>query len=418
LARFTPTTLTSTYEAVAALNSMFTQIQTLFEKCVFRDGTATNILTADLDLNNFDLLNIGSDTRAQFQGLAGTITVGSVTTGAAGSSVEITNTGTTSAATLNFTIPRGDTGATGPSPNISIGTVTTLATGESATASLTGTSPNYTLNLGIPMGATGSGASVAWGGITGTLSNQSDLNTALAAKAPLASPTLTGTPAAPTAAADTNTTQIATTAFVVGQGYAKLASPTLTGTPTAPTAAADTNTTQLATTAYVVGQGYAKLASPTFTGTPAAPTPSAGDNTTKIATTAFVATSFAPLASPAFTGTPTISSNEIGFRDLPIVAKSAAWTFANSERGKGIYYTGAAVAATIDPNSTTAITTGAVYVIYNAGSGSITVTRGVGVTMKVNGGASSADATIPAGGQATLVKWDTNTWHISGSGVS
>ena len=37
---------------------------------------------------------------------------------------------------------------------------------------------------------------------------------ALAAKADLASPTLTGTPAAPTAAAGTNTTQIATTAFV------------------------------------------------------------------------------------------------------------------------------------------------------------------------------------------------------------
>lgn len=33
----------------------------------------------------------------------------------------------------------------------------------------------------------------------------------------LASPTLTGTPATPTAAADTNTTQVASTAFVIGQ---------------------------------------------------------------------------------------------------------------------------------------------------------------------------------------------------------
>jgi hypothetical protein len=40
--------------------------------------------------------------------------------------------------------------------------------------------------------------------------------------------------------------------------YATLASPTLTGIPLAPTATADTNTTQLATTAYVVGQGYLK----------------------------------------------------------------------------------------------------------------------------------------------------------------
>jgi hypothetical protein len=45
--------------------------------------------------------------------------------------------------------------------------------------------------------------------------------TALNLKANLASPTFTGTPAAPTAAADTNTTQVATTAYVIGQGYLK-----------------------------------------------------------------------------------------------------------------------------------------------------------------------------------------------------
>jgi hypothetical protein len=40
--------------------------------------------------------------------------------------------------------------------------------------------------------------------------------------------------------------------------YAPLASPELTGTPLSTTAAADTNTTQIATTAYVVGQNYLK----------------------------------------------------------------------------------------------------------------------------------------------------------------
>lgn len=105
------------------------------------------------------------------------------------------------------------------------------------------------------------------------------------AYAPLASPALTGVPTAPTAAVDTNTTQVATTAYVIGQDYLKsttaastyltsasasstyapLASPALTGTPTAPTAAAGTNTTQLATTAYVVGQGYLTSASASAT---------------------------------------------------------------------------------------------------------------------------------------------------------
>ena len=44
----------------------------------------------------------------------------------------------------------------------------------------------------------------------------SGLSTSLAAKADLASPIFTGTPAAPTATAGTNTTQLATTAFVTG----------------------------------------------------------------------------------------------------------------------------------------------------------------------------------------------------------
>lgn len=93
-----------------------------------------------------------------------------------------------------------------------------------------------------------------------------NLTSDFALKAPLASPTLTGTPAAPTAAIDTNTTQVATTAYVVGQGYAKLASPALSGTPTAPTAGAGTNTTQLATTAFANQAGGLVLISNTAVG--------------------------------------------------------------------------------------------------------------------------------------------------------
>jgi hypothetical protein len=47
-------------------------------------------------------------------GPAATVEVGTVTTGAAGSSATITNSGSSGAATFDFTIPRGDTGATGP----------------------------------------------------------------------------------------------------------------------------------------------------------------------------------------------------------------------------------------------------------------------------------------------------------------
>ena len=68
---------------------------------------------------------------------------------------------------------------------------------------------------------------------------------------------------------------------------ADTASPTFTGTPAAPTASAGTNSTQIATTAFVA-TSFAPLASPTFTGTPTTPEPTAGDDSTQIATTAFV----------------------------------------------------------------------------------------------------------------------------------
>ena len=48
-------------------------------------------------------------------GTSATVAVGTTTTGAAGTNASVTNSGTTSAAVFNFTIPRGDTGATGAS---------------------------------------------------------------------------------------------------------------------------------------------------------------------------------------------------------------------------------------------------------------------------------------------------------------
>lgn len=73
-------------------------------------------------------------------------------------------------------------------------------------------------------------------------------------------------------------------------GYAPLASPTFTGNPQAPTPSANDNDTTIPTTAWVQTElsDYAPLSSPSLTGTPTAPTPSANDNSTKIATTAYV----------------------------------------------------------------------------------------------------------------------------------
>lgn len=107
--------------------------------------------------------------------------------------------------------------------------------------------------------------------------------------APLASPTFTGTPAAPTPVTSDNTTRLATTAYVQSQGY-------LTSNAVG-SVFGRTGTITAASGDYTVSQvtGAAPTASPTFTGTPSAPTPAASDNSTKLATTAYVQSQTCPI---------------------------------------------------------------------------------------------------------------------------
>lgn len=76
-------------------------------------------------------------------------------------------------------------------------------------------SPTFTGTVTLPSGTSiGSVTSTEIGYLSGV---SSSIQTQLGTKAPLASPALSGTPTAPTAPVSTNTTQVATTAFVVGQ---------------------------------------------------------------------------------------------------------------------------------------------------------------------------------------------------------
>jgi hypothetical protein len=202
--------------------------------------------------------------------------------------------------------------------------------------------------------------STSWGEITGTLSDQTDLQSALNLKANLSSPVFTGDPRSVTPSLSDNDTSIATTAWVRGQNYAPVISlqnyaplfdPVLTGNPRSVTPPLADNDTSIATTAFVKGQGYlttapvtsvagkigavslvvadvsgaAPLASPVFTGDARAVTPSLGDNDTSIATTAFVKgqgyattsalSAYAPLSGPTFTGN--VSFDGLGKLILP-----------------------------------------------------------------------------------------------------
>jgi hypothetical protein len=71
-------------------------------------------------------------------------------------------------------------------------------------------------------------------------------------------------------------------------GYAQLSGATFTGNVFAPTPSPGTDSTQIATTAWVKNFDYAPTNSPTLTGNPKSVTPNLADNDTSIATTAFV----------------------------------------------------------------------------------------------------------------------------------
>lgn len=130
-------------------------------------------------------------------GQAATVAIGTVTTLQPNQSAYVNNSGTSSAAVFNFGIPKGekgdtgsqgeqgekgDTGASGQAATVQVGTVTTLSPSESAYVQNVGTTSQAIFNFGIPKGDTGSATGVSWGTIDGTLSNQTDLQTALNAK--------------------------------------------------------------------------------------------------------------------------------------------------------------------------------------------------------------------------------------------
>jgi microcystin-dependent protein len=158
----------------------------------------------------------------------------------------------------------------------------------------------------------------------------------------LASPSLTGTPTAPTAAADTNTTQLATTAYVVGQAGAT--SPTMNGTTAIGTSLRYARQDHV----HPIDTSRAPLASPTFTGTPAAPTPTVGDNSTRIATTAFVLAN-AVMASGTLASRPAanaVSSGSTYFATDQVViyrSNGTSWIRMSEPAGLGgVWYTATA----------------------------------------------------------------------------
>lgn len=239
--------------------------------------------------------------------------------------------------------------------------------------------------------------------------------TAFSTKASLASPALTGTPTAPTAAVNTNTTQIATTQFVINQGYLKSASATAL---------------------------YAPLISPTFTGIPIAPTAALGTNTTQIATTQYVQTelsNFVTLPSQSGASGKFLTSNgtsaswktlsisdvsglESTFTDLaslysplniPISSKTSNYILQSSDSSKQIEMN-VATANTVIVKLDLPMPIGANIVIVQTGTGQTSIVVDSGVTINATPGLKlRAQWSV-----ATLTKRAANTWLLAGDIVA
>jgi hypothetical protein len=154
--------------------------------------------------------------------------------------------------------------------------------------------------------------------VGGTINN-TGLTSALALKASLAAPSFTGTVVS---AGDVSLNANLTVAGTIVNAEltnalslkANIASPALTGTPTAPTASVGTNTTQIATTAYVRGEISALVASAPGTLDTLNELATALGNDAAFSTTVTNSIALkAPLASPTFTGAFVVSSADASF---------------------------------------------------------------------------------------------------------
>ena len=284
----------------------------------------------------------------------------------------------------------------------------------------------------------------------GNVDNTTDANkpvstatqTALDLKAPLASPALTGTPTAPTANTATNTTQIATTAFVQQEiSILTTGAPGLLNTLDELAAALGDDENFAATTANTIAL-KAPLASPTFTGTVTLPTGTVtsamildgtivdGDINASAAIAqskiSGLSTSFsekAPLASPTFTGLVTVAANGIAYTDgtqtkegvpsrTPIISKTDSYTLsATSERDSLIEVNkSSASTITIPLNSAVGFPIGTTLDVLQTGAGQVTIAGDTGVTVDATPGLKLRTRWS----SATLFKRDTNTWVVFG----
>ena len=228
----------------------------------------TNFLSVTL----LPCLTVGPQGPAGPQGLPGlpgtaaTVTVDRTTTVAPGTPASVINSGTSSAAVLNFTIPQGVPGLPGTAATVAVGTITTGAPGSNANVTDTGTASAAVLNFTIPQGAKGDTGATGASGAAGTAATVA------------VSTTTTGAPGSNANVTDTGTANAAVLNFTIPQGVPGPQGPSGPTGPTGPgltsrrefrdsgTFTVPPGITRLSVELYGAGGAASGLASPCFSG--------------------------------------------------------------------------------------------------------------------------------------------------------
>jgi len=109
------------------------------------------------------------------------------------------------------------------------------------------------------------------------------------------------------------------------------------------------------------------------------------------------------------------AARPLGYRNIPLTPKTAAYTIALADVGQGIS-TNSAV--TVPASATTAFAVGDTMALYNNSAGNITIAQASGVTLRLAGSSTTGNRTLAQRGIATLIKVGTDEWAVSGMGVS
>jgi hypothetical protein len=120
------------------------------------------------------------------------------------------------------------------------------------------------------------------------------------------------------------------------------------------------------------------------------------------------------------TATGTIAANTIGYRGIPQNAQSGTYTFALSDAGSHVYSTNSgAQTITVPTNASVAFPIGTAVTVVNNGTTAITfTTTGVTVYKAGTSTAWASGGTVAVRGLVTWLKVATDTWFVSGAGLS